>query len=102
MLMRASGGISKARSSSRPCRPLERREGELELVDAVVAGLVDARRLASGTDEEAGKQVRERGAVDPVTDQAAQQIRTAQQRAVLRRGAAERQVVAAAGAGVAT
>ena len=143
--MRACGGISKARNSSRPRRPRgavgrvqlvdaelgavgvagdvdqqvaeqavdqprrrsrrparrHLREGDLQLVERVVARLVDARRLAGRADEQAGEQVRQRRMVVPVGDQAAQQIGAAQERPVGRRGAAEHEVVAAAGAGVA-
>ena len=52
-------------------------ERDLELVDAVVPGLVDARRLAGRADEEAGEQIRQRRMVVPVRQQAAQQIRAA-------------------------
>ena len=77
------------------------RERDLELVDAVVPRLVDARRLARRADEQSREQVRQRRVVVPVGDQAAQQIGPAQERAVGRRRAAEHEVVAAAGAGVA-
>ena len=79
---------------------VELAERDLELVEGVVAGLVDARRLAGRADEPAGEQVRQRRVVLPVGDQAAQQVGAAQQRAVGGVGAAERHVVAAAGAGV--
>ena len=147
-LIRACGGISKARNSSRPRRPVgavrrvqlvdrelgavrvagevgqqvaqqpvdqprRRRllagrvlavhllERDLELVEAVVARLVDARRLAGRADEHAREQVRQRRVVLPVGDEALQQVGPAQQRAVGGRRAAQRHVVAAAGAGVA-
>jgi hypothetical protein len=66
-----------------------------------VARLVDARRLAGGPDEESREQVGQRGVVLPVEDQRAQQIRTPQEGAVHRGGAAHDHVVAAAGARVA-
>ena len=71
---------------------------DLELVERLVAGLVDARRLAGGADELAGEQVGKRGMVLPVGDDAAEQIGPPQERAVRRREAAEHDVVAAAGA----
>jgi hypothetical protein len=77
-------------------------EGDGQLVEAVVAGLVDPRGLAGGADEGAGEQVRQARVVLPVGDQALHQVRAAQQRAVRRGRAAEGDVVAAAGAGVAT
>ena len=114
-LMRASGGISKPRNSTRPSRPVgpsgekslsmqisarwvlpvtstsrlrnsrstsqgsgaspcagrrHLRERDLQLVERVVAGLVDARRLAGRADEQAGEQVGERRVALPVQDQA--------------------------------
>ena len=143
--MRASGGISKPRNSTRP-EPAGRAVGRIELVDAdlgavgvagdidqqvaqqpvdqpgqrrralagrghlrqrdlqlverVVARLVDARRLAGRADEQAGEQVGQRRVALPVQDQALQQVGPAQERAVVRRRAADHDVVAAAGAGV--
>ena len=57
-------------------------ERDLELVEAVVAGLVDPRRLAGGADEHAREQIGQRRMVLPVGHQAAQQIGPAQQGAV--------------------
>ena len=141
-LIRACGGISKARSSTRPSRPLaesglyslsmqnsarcvlpvtstsrwrktrstsqggaaaavgDLAEGDLQLVEAVVARLVEPGRLAVRADEQAREQVRQRRVVVPVGDQAAEQVGPAEERAVGRRRAAEDDVVAAAGAGV--
>ncbi len=76
-------------------------EGDLHLVERIVPRLVDARRLAGRADEQAGEQVGQAGVVVPVGDQAAQQVRPAQEGRVVRRRAAEHEVVAAAGAGVA-
>ena len=127
-LMRACGGISNARISTSPRRPLavsgeyslsmqnsarcvlpvtstsrcrktrstshggrrrararELTERDLQLVQAVVPRLVDARRLARRADEESREQIRQRRMVVPVGDQAAQQIGPAQERAVGRR-----------------
>ena len=49
-------------------------EGDLDLVDRIVARLVDARRLAGRADEEAAEQVAERRVVVPVADHAREQI----------------------------
>jgi hypothetical protein len=75
-------------------------ERELELVHAVVSRLVDARRLARRADEEPGEEVRERRVVEPVADEAPQQVGAAEDRAVRGRRAAEDDVVAAAGSRV--
>ena len=69
-----SGGCALARA-----RHL--RHGDLELVEAVVARLVDARRLAGRADEQAREQVAQRRMVLPVQHQALQQIGPAQERA---------------------
>ena len=76
-------------------------ERDLDLVDRVVPRLVDARRLARRADEHAGEQVAQRRMVVPVADHAGEQVGPAQERRVARRRAAEDEVVAAAGAGVA-
>ena len=73
-------------------------EGHLQLVEAVVARLVDAGRLAGRAEEQAGEQIRQRRMVVPVGEQAAQQVRPAQDRAVGRGRSAEDDVIAAAGA----
>ena len=66
-----------------------------------MTGFVDARRLAGRADEQAGEQVGQRRMALPVQHQAFQQIRAAQERAVGGVGAADHDMVAAAGAGVA-
>ena len=76
-------------------------ERELELVQRIVARFVDARRLRGGADEQAAEQVRQRGMVVPVRQQAAQQVGPAQERRIRRGRAAQHEVIAAAGAGVA-
>ena len=73
---------------------------DLEFVDRVGARLVHARRLAGRADEHAGEQIRQRRMIQPVADEALEQIGAPQERAVGRRRAAEHDVVAAAGAGV--
>ena len=77
------------------------RERDLELVQHVLPRLVDARRLAGRTDEQAGEEIGQRRAPLPVEHQALEQIGPPQERAVGRRHAAEHHVIAAAGAGVA-
>src|SRR6266446_8126090 len=54
------------------------REGELQLVHTVIAGLVDARGLAGGAAEQAGKQVGQGRVVVPIGEQAAEQVGPAQ------------------------
>ena len=143
-LMRASGGISNERNSTRPSRPgravgrIElvdadfgamgvagdvgqqiaeqpvdqpqrrgdaRRRGlrkrDLELIELVVARFVDPRRLAGRADEQTGEQIRERRMALPIEHEAREQIGPAQERRVGRRRAADHDMVAAAGAGVA-
>ena len=75
-------------------------ERDLELVERIVARLVEARRLRRRTQEQAREQIRQRRMVVPVREQAAQEIRPPQERRILRRRAAEHEVVAAAGADV--
>ena len=77
-------------------------ERDLQFVQRIVARLVDARRLRGGSDEQAGEQIGQRRMVVPIGQQAAQQVRPAQERRIRRRFAAEHEVIAAAGAGVAT
>ncbi len=73
-------------------------EGDLELVERLGAALVDARRLRGGADEPAGEQIRQRRVALPIGQQRHQQVGAAQQRRIGGRDAAERDVVAAAGA----
>ena len=77
-------------------------ECDLDLVHRVVACLVDARRLTGRADEQAGEQIGQCRVVVPVADQAAQQVRPAQEGRIRHRGAAEHEVVTAAGAAVAS
>ena len=81
--------------------PRQLAKGQFEFVDRVVARLVHARRLAGRADEEAGEEIGQRRMVEPVADQAAQQVGPAQEGRVERRRRAEDEVVAAAGTGVA-
>ncbi len=75
-------------------------EGDLELVQRVVAAFVDARMLTGRSEEEAREEVRQRRVIVPVAKQAAQQIGPAQERTVGGRGAAEHHVIAAARPGM--
>ncbi len=96
--LRSRRSISQGAGVS-PVRNAAKRD--LQFVEVFVAAFVDARRLRGGADEQAGKAVGQRGVVLPVGDQRGEQIGPAQEGAVLGRGAAEGDVVAAAGAGVA-
>src|SRR5208282_6230631 len=75
-------------------------ESNLESVNAVDAGLVDARRLTGRPDENPREHVRQRRMVEPIAEHAAQQIGTAQKRTVGGHRGAERNMVAAAGTGM--
>src|ERR1700678_3835579 len=105
--MRACGGISKARSSSRPRRvpapsggsslSMQNQprghgrsppfgdlvEGNFQLIQRLDTAFVDPRMLAGWTDEQAGEQIGKRWMVLPVIDHAAQQVGTAKKRAVI-------------------
>jgi hypothetical protein len=50
------------------------REGDFQFVESVMAGLVDARRLAGRADEEAGEEIGQRRMTLPVDDEAFEQI----------------------------
>src|SRR5262245_66030565 len=69
-------------------------------LEAVVPRLVDARRLAGGADEESREQVGQGRVIVPVPEEALQEIRAPEERAVRGQRAAQHEVVAAAGAGV--
>ena len=75
-------------------------ERDLELVEALVARFVDTGGLAGRADEPPGEEVRKRGVVLPVGDNAAEEVRPAQKRAVGWCRAAEGEVVAPTSAGV--
>jgi hypothetical protein len=84
--VRSTSRLRSSRSTSHGCRRLlagfealrHLLEGDFQFVEAFVARLVDARRLAGGADEHAGEQVGQRRVVLPVGDQAAQQVGPAQ------------------------
>src|SRR5688572_26117464 len=73
---------------------------DLQLAQGVVAGLIDARVLARGPDEESAEQVRQRRMVVPKCCETAQQIRTTEEWTIGRSRTAQHDVIAAAGAGV--
>ena len=72
-------------------------KGDLQLIQGIHARLVYARRLARRADIHAGKQIRQRRMVLPERHHAAQQIRTAQERAVQHGRSADHDMAAAAG-----
>ncbi len=76
-------------------------ERDFQLVETIVTRLVDARRLAGRADEQAGEQIGECRVTLPLQHEALQQVRPAEERAVARRQAADHDMVAAAGPGVA-
>ena len=76
-------------------------ERDFEFVEAVVARLVHARRLAGRADEQSGEQIRQRRMPLPVKHEAAQQIGPAQERRIRRHRAADHDMIAAAGADMA-
>ena len=75
------------------------RERDLQLVERLVARLVDARRLAGGADEQAGEEVGEGRVALPVEDDALEQIGAVEERALRRRRSADHHMTAAARAG---
>src|SRR5207248_5242677 len=79
---------------------LELLKGDLELVEPIVARFVHTRRLTGGPDEKSREKVRQRRMVLPVGNEALQKIGAPQQWTLRRRRAAERDMVAAAGARV--
>src|SRR5471030_557852 len=74
---------------------LDLAEGDLELVQRIVARLVDARMLAGRADEQAGEEIRQRRMVEPVAEQAFKQVGPPQEWRLRRRGTAQRDMVAA-------
>ena len=78
--------------------PLQLGKGDFQFIDLVVARLIHARRLTGRANEQPREQVRQRWVVVPVRDQAGEQIRPTQERAISRRGPAQYEVVTAASA----
>jgi hypothetical protein len=76
------------------------RERDLGLVERVVPGLVDPRRLGGRADEQAREEIGDRGMPLPVEDQGLEQIRAAEEGAVIGGRPADDDVVAPARAGV--
>jgi len=72
-------------------------KGDLHLVKAIVAGFVDARRLAGGPDKQAGKQVGEGGMIVPVGDEAGALGRAGAGWGCRRGGTAQDDMIAPAG-----
>ena len=75
-------------------------EGDFQFVDGIGSCFIHTGMLAGGADEHPRKQIGKRWMVVPVSDEAAQQIRPAEESAVVRSLAADDDMVAAAGAGV--
>ena len=65
--------------------PRDLGERDLQFVEAVVPRLVDARRLAGRADEQAGEEVGEARTPQPIGDEAFQEVRAPEERAVERR-----------------
>src|SRR5208283_4689359 len=76
--------------------PVQLLEGDLQLIQRIVPGLIHPRVLAGGADELAGKQKRERRMILPETKQAAKQVRAAEYGAVRGRFAADDNMIAPA------
>ena len=75
--------------------------GDVEFIEQVLARLVETRRLAGRSDEQAGEQIGQRRMALEIENEALEQIGPAQERTVGRAFAAEHHVIAAAGAGMA-
>ena len=60
----------------------EAREGDLDLVQAVVPPFVNPRRLARRAEKQPREEVRQRWVIVPVRDEASQQVGTTKKRAV--------------------
>ncbi len=76
-------------------------ERDFQFVKRIVACFVDAGMLTGRSDEQAGKQVGQRRVVMPVAHETAQQIWSSQEWALARRRAADDDVIATTGAGMA-
>ena len=80
--------------------PRDLGERDLQLVKTVVARFVDARRLAGRTDEQAGEEIAQARMPEPMDDEALEQVRPPEERAVERRRAADDDMIAPAGSGM--
>jgi hypothetical protein len=77
-------------------------EGDLQFIERIIARLVDARGLRGRADEQAGEEIGEGWVVMPIAQQTSQQVRSAQERGIRGRFAAEHEVIAAARARMTT
>ena len=77
------------------------RECDFELIELVIACLVDTRSLAGRTDEQAGEQVGQRGMPLPIQNETLEQVGPTQEGAIGRGQSSQHNVIAAAGADVA-
>ena len=75
-------------------------KGDFQLVQTLVPGLVDPRRLARGADKPRREEIGERRPVVPIGDEATEQVGPAKKGAVGGGGTAEHQVVSPARAGM--
>src|SRR5688572_7924420 len=75
-------------------------EGDFELVERIIARLIDTWVLAARANKEAAEEIRERGMMLPVAEEATEQIGPAQEGAVGGRGSADDQMISSAGADV--
>src|SRR5450755_1740529 len=105
--MRVSSDVDEQvaeQSIHRDRRAVVRRQiakGDLQFVQGIHARLVYARALARRADVHAGKQIRKRRMVLPECQHAAEQIRTAQERAVQDGRSSDHNMAATAGSEVA-
>ena len=74
------------------------RHGSFELIETVVAGLIQARGLAGRADKHAGEKVAHRGVALPVQHQRFEQVRPAQEGAVMGCSPADDDMIAATSA----
>src|SRR4051812_30362344 len=81
-------------------RPVQSVKGQLQLINRIRAGFVHAWRLTGRTDEDSGKQIRERRVVQPISNEALKQIGPAKEWAVGWCNPTERQMVAASCSGM--
>ena len=72
------------------------RQRDFQFIEAVLAGLIDARGLTGRADEHAGKQIAERGMALPVEHEAFEQIGAADEGRVRKAGPTQHDMVAAA------
>ena len=71
-------------------------EGDLELVQRIVARLIDAWRLRGRSDEQTREQIGQRGMIVPIRNETAQQIGPSQEGRILETRTAQHEMVAAA------